>query len=235
MREALHQVAASLTLRRTRRSRRFKRGRLDLRATAAASLARDGVPLRRIHRRRTLARARLLLLVDVSGSVRHAARYTAALAGALRGAFAATRAFAFVHHPHEITHLLEHPDLLDDERFTALMPEVDPRGKSDFGNTFFRLLHDHERLLGRDTLLVVLGDARNNHADPLSWALAAIRQRVGRLLWLNPEPRARWGTGDSAWAAYAPSCDQASRCASTADLVEAARRWVQLAARWRST
>ena len=28
------------------------------------------------------------------------------------------------------------------------------------------------------------------------------------MLWLNPEPRAAWGWGDSAMPAYEPSCDR---------------------------
>ena len=64
-------------------------------------------------------------------------------------------------------------------------------------------------MLARDAVLVVLGDARTNRFDPLPWAFEEIASRARRVLWLVPEPRARWGTGDSALPRYLPFCDVA--------------------------
>ena len=78
---------------------------------------------------------------------------------------------------------------------------------SDYGRTFHALLHSHLRPRGRDTLLVVLGDARTNRFDPLPWALEELSRRCRGVIWLLPEPRGRWGTGDSALADYLPYVD----------------------------
>ena len=63
--------------------------------------------------------------------------------------------------------------------------------------------------MGRDAVLVVLGDGRTNVFDPLPWAFEEIAGRARRVLWLVSEPRVRWGTGDSALGAYLPFCDVA--------------------------
>jgi uncharacterized protein len=232
---AVRELADGLVFRRSRRSKRYQRGRLDLRATMAASLRRDGVPWRRCYRKRTLRRSRLLLLVDLSGSVRHAARFVTALVASMQHALPATRVLAFVHHPAEATHLLQRAHLLDESTWHEALPELDFLGRSDFGNTFYRVLEDHEALLTRSTVLVIVGDARNNYADPMPWTLAELRRRVGYLLWLNPEPRQRWGRGDSAWPAYAPFVDQAARCSSTGELVELAQQLARLTLTWKSS
>lgn len=59
----------------------------------------------------------------------------------------------------------------------------------------------------RETILVVLGDARGNFRDPQAWAFEDLAARCRRVLWLNPEPAARWDTGDSVMSAYLPACD----------------------------
>ena len=48
--------------------------------------------------------------------------------------------------------------------------------------------------------------------------LERIRQRTKRILWLNPEQRALWDTGDSIMATYAPLCDLVAECRNLAQL-----------------
>jgi uncharacterized protein with von Willebrand factor type A (vWA) domain len=55
-------------------------------------------------------------------------------------------------------------------------------------------------------------------------ALRALRDRVQRLVWLVPEPRARWDTGDSVLGLYAPFCDAVVECVNLTELVRALRR-----------
>jgi uncharacterized protein with von Willebrand factor type A (vWA) domain len=84
---------------------------------------------------------------------------------------------------------------------------LDPHAPSDYGRTLHSLLDSHLRPAGRDTVLLVLGDARTNRYEPLPWALEEISRRCRTILWLVPEPRGRWGTGDSALAEYLPCID----------------------------
>ncbi len=61
-----------------RRTRRFERGRhgerVDMRRTLRASLRTGGEPIRLAHRRRRIARRRLVMLCDISGSMEPYAR-----------------------------------------------------------------------------------------------------------------------------------------------------------------
>jgi hypothetical protein len=84
----------------------------------------------------------------------------------------------------------------------------------------------HADVLGRGTLLLVLGDARNNRRPPRADLLRAVGERVQRIVWLVPEPRARWDTGDSVLALYAPHCAAVLECTDLGALVRAVRRVV---------
>jgi uncharacterized protein with von Willebrand factor type A (vWA) domain len=95
-------------------------------------------------------------------------------------------------------------------------------GLSDFGRVFYQFSQDFVHDLRRDTVVLILGDARNNAFDPQAWALAEVRQRCRRIIWLNPEPRREWNTGDSIIAAYTPACDQVLECWKFEHLARAA-------------
>ncbi|HUZ51344.1 MAG TPA: VWA domain-containing protein [Streptosporangiaceae bacterium] len=85
-------------------------------------------------------------------------------------------------------------------------------GHSDYGHA----LETFWRRFGRDvsarTTILILGDARNNHHLSQAWAVRDMSRRARRVFWLNPEPTALWGTGDSIMAEYAPHCDAVTEC-----------------------
>jgi len=64
------------------------------------------------------------------------------------------------------------------------------------------------------TTVIILGDARGNNNDPRTDILARISQRAKRLIWLNPEYPALWGTGDSDMPRYAPYCNLVTECST---------------------
>ncbi len=45
-----------------------------------------------------------------------------------------------------------------------------------------------------------------------------LAERSKRILWLNPEHPASWGTGDSDMLRYAPHCGVATQCATLRQL-----------------
>jgi uncharacterized protein with von Willebrand factor type A (vWA) domain len=83
----------------------------------------------------------------------------------------------------------------------------DVNARSDFGAVLRLLGERHDVALSRNTVLLVLGDARNNRRPHRADLLARLQREVRRVVWLNPEPRERWDTGDSVMAAYARHAD----------------------------
>jgi uncharacterized protein with von Willebrand factor type A (vWA) domain len=200
--EALDELLAGLSRRlRTRfarRRRRARTGRLDMRRTIRRALARGGVPLQLIYRRPRPGKVDLLALVDLSYSTAAAADFLLALLSPAQEFFRRITLLAYVDRPCAISfdggHVVPHEPL-------------DVHARSDFGAVLKQLGQRWDIALGRNTLLLVLGDARNNRRPPRADLLADLHRRVRRVVWLNPEPRERWNTGDSAMDSYARHVD----------------------------
>ena len=87
------------------------------------------------------------------------------------------------------------------------------------GRAALRTFHeDFAGAVTRRTTLIVIGDGRNNYNAPEAWVLDELRRRARRLLWMCPEPRAAWGTGDSEMSLYAARCDRVATVATLEEL-----------------
>jgi uncharacterized protein with von Willebrand factor type A (vWA) domain len=104
----------------------------------------------------------------------------------------------------------------------AGLEDLAPGAPSDYGRALWTLLEHARGFRGR-TVLWIVGDARTNRFDPYAFALEELRGRVDRVVWFVPEPRARWCTGDSALAAYAPHVHAVYEASTLIALAEAVR------------
>ncbi|SEE12577.1 hypothetical protein SAMN04490357_7002 [Streptomyces misionensis] len=206
LRRTVQPLARKLATRLAARRRRAARGTVDLRRTLRSSLSTGGVPMRPVLRRRRPVRPELVLLCDVSGSVSGFSDFTMLLVQALHDQFGKVRVFAFVNRLDEVTGLLDHgradPGGLG-ARIRAEATLTGWHGSSDYGTALGEFAERYGAAVGPRTTVFVLGDARTNMSDPNLPALTEIARRARRVHWLNPEPAAQWGTGDSAAPAYA--------------------------------
>jgi uncharacterized protein with von Willebrand factor type A (vWA) domain len=214
--EALRALAAALSRRlRARWSRRVRRaahGRLDLRRTIRRALSRGGVPLELLLRAPRPGKPELLALVDLSYSTATAAEFLLALLAPAREFFRRTTLLAYVDRPCAISfeggHVVPHE-------------AIDLHARSDFGAVLQQLGTRPDVRLGRNTVALVLGDARNNRRPPRVDVLARLRRDARAVVWLNPEPPVRWNTGDSVMATYARACDAVLAAATPRALLAA--------------
>jgi uncharacterized protein with von Willebrand factor type A (vWA) domain len=91
-------------------------------------------------------------------------------------------------------------------------------GNSDYGRALRSFHRSHLAAVTRRTTVIVIGDGRNNYGPPEAGALAELRRRARRLLWITPEPRARWEQGDGELARYAVHCDRVAVVTCLAEL-----------------
>jgi uncharacterized protein with von Willebrand factor type A (vWA) domain len=188
------------------------RGSVDGARTMRANMRFDGVPFRPITVARVADRPRLLLLVDVSLSVRTAARFTLQLVHGLQSMATKVRSFAFVSDLTEITDLFnEHP--MEDALGMVMsgLPAggvLDVDADSDYGSAFGGFLEEYGGAVNRHTTVIVLGDGRGNGNDPNFGAIAEIARRARELVWLTPEPRYSWSLGSCDLPGYATYCDR---------------------------
>ena len=206
------------------RSRRkvAARGTVDAARTMRANLRFDGVPFRPITVAKVEDRPSLLILADVSLSVRTTTRFTLQLVHGLQSMVAHVRSFAFVSDLVEITDLFaEHPA----EEALSLVVSGLPAGgvldvdaDSDYGNALQTFLDEYGGAITRRTTVIVLGDGRNNGKDPNLGAFEEISRRARETIWLTPEPAYSWGLGSCDLPAYATYCDRVNVVHDLAEL-----------------
>ena len=97
---------------------------------------------------------------------------------------------------------------------------------SNYGRVLRAFEARHLSEIDRATTVVILGDGRTNYHDASPEVLGRIRARSRALIWLCPEPRGSWATGDSAMPRYAPQCTAVHEVSCARDLERAARRLV---------
>lgn len=208
MRRIVQRLARRLADRHARRVRLQKRGRLDAQRTIRANAGLDGVPFNVVWKRRRLDKPKVVAICDVSRSVQATARFLLLFLYSLHELLDDARAFAFS------DRLVEVGDLFADDPERAVLRVMDRIGfrPTDYGQAFADFCEQHFDRLDRRTTVIILGDGRSNYTDPHPELLRQIRDRVRRVVWLNPEPRTFWGSGDSEMRRYAPLCTTARTC-----------------------
>ncbi|SHG64535.1 VWA domain-containing protein [Geodermatophilus nigrescens] len=206
--DSLRRLAGSLHGGLTHRKRQSPRGRVDVSRTMRRNLRYDGVPFRPVTTRLAEDKPRLVVVADVSLSVRTAARFSLHVVHALQDLFAQVRTFAFVDDVVEITDLFDEHPL---EHALGLVfggDVIDVDASSDYGTVFARLAADHSGAFSRRSTLLVLGDGRGNGNAPRLDVFADLTRRVRETIWLTPEPRYSWALGGCDLPAYAEHCDR---------------------------
>ena len=226
MQEAVQKLAQRLRNVISIRRRRARRGKFDSSGTLRRNLQYGGVPFRIVWDRRKKEKPQVMVLCDVSDSVRNVSRFMLQFVYSLQDLYSKVRSFIFVSEVGEITRLFEEQDIHQAIE-TALRGDViNVYAHSDFGRAFKGFHRDYIAAVNKRTTVIVLGDARNNYNLPHEWVLKEIRQRAKQLIWLNPETRMTWGFGDSKKDHYAPHCTLVEECRNLGQLYRVIDRLV---------
>jgi len=219
MEVAVRRLAERLRSRLVRRERSRRRGALAVRRTLRRNLGLDGLPARLVFRHRRPERPDVVVLCDVSESVRHVTRLMLLFLYTLQSLFTRVRTFVFVSDLAEVTdRLREERDPTRAAQLAVAARAVNLAANSNYGRAL-RTFHDDFRgAVTRRTTVLVIGDGRNNYNAPEAWVLDELRRRARRVLWISPEPRAAWGMGDSEMPLYAARCSRVATVGSLEDL-----------------
>ncbi len=174
-----------LKLRREVRSQRGRR--LDLQSTIRQSVSSGGTPLRLAWKTRRRVRPRLVLLLDVSRSMNAYSFFYLRLARALCNELKDVHCFIFHTHITSVGEALRDPDpWRAQERLNVLA--VGWAGGTRIG----KCLQDFNRELGsrlvhsRTGIIIISDGYDTGDTAVLGNALATLRRRARRMVWLNP-------------------------------------------------
>ncbi len=219
LRQEVRRLAAILRTRVALRQKRAKTGKLDPKATIRANLKYSGVPFQ-IKRRDKHLKPKLVVICDVSTSMRHMSELMMSLLYAMQDQVTKTHAFAFIDHLEYIS-----PDFSRNSSKEAVRDVLArmPPGyySTDLGNSLRDFSKKFMDTVDRRVTLIVVGDGRNNYNDPETAIFDEMARRSHRAIWLNPEPPHQWGSGDSDMLAYYPLCDVVLQVRTLAELTAA--------------
>jgi uncharacterized protein len=179
--------ARSLPDRRSRRRRPSRRGPLDMPRTLRRSLRTGGDPFERHRRERRVVQRRLVLLLDVSGSMATYSRALLVLAHALVQERALTEVFCFGTRLTPVTRELLLPDA-DDALHALTGDVVDWEGGTRIGESLRTFLDTSgHRTTARGAIVVVYSDGLDvGDPDLLRGQMERLSRLAYRVVWLNP-------------------------------------------------
>jgi hypothetical protein len=222
LRKQVRRMAAMMRSRLALRQRRGKTGLLDAKATIRANQRYGGVPVEIRYRRRRL-KPKLALICDVSTSMRHCAEFMLTLIYELQDQVGRARSFAFIGDMEEVSPAFE--ELPVQQAVERVLTELPPGYyNTDLGNSLATFDKRFMDAVDHRTTVIFLGDGRNNYNDPRLDLMQQIQRRAKRVIWLNPEPPAMWGSGDSDMPKYAPVVDRVFEVGNLAQLIYAVDR-----------
>jgi len=212
MQEAVTKLAHRLRNVVSVRRKRARRGKFDSNDTLRKNLQYGGVPFRIVFDRRRKDKPQVMVLCDVSDSVRNVSRFMLQFVYSLQDLYSKVRSFIFVADVGEITQLFKERDINDAIDAALHGNVINVYAHSDFGRAFKAFHRDYLSAVNKRTTVIVLGDGRNNYNLPHEWVLRDVQQRAKQVIWLNPENRMTWGFGDSEMDRYAPYCTLVEEC-----------------------
>lgn len=206
--DLVRKMAKKLAARHSRKRRVTKRGQLNMSKTIRAGIANDGIMFKTHWKQVHKDKPQILAVCDVSGSVAAYAKFLLLFLYSLQDVLPKVRSFAFSSHLGEVSdYFVEYPV----EKAIELI-NWKYGGATDYGNSlldFSALALDD---INSNTTVIILGDARNNNGDPKLEIMQSIYQRSRQVIWLNPESRRAWGTGDSDMLRYQSACHFTAEC-----------------------
>src|SRR5260370_1908404 len=155
-RDALAPLIRRFRIRLGRRLRLARTGRIDFRRTIRAAIQRGGAFIDLNFRARRPRHVDLVILADVSGSVRYAAQLMLELIAGAHGCFRRVSSFVYVDH-------LAEADF--EQGHLVMTPTLDLYARSDFGRVLGELWARRAGLLTRAGIVLVNGRGRNKRGS----------------------------------------------------------------------
>ena len=206
--DLVRKMAKKLAAKHSRKRRVSKRGQLNMSKTIRAGIANDGIMFKTYWKQVHKDKPQILAVCDVSGSVAAYAKFLLLFLYSLQDVLPKVRSFAFSSHLGEVSdYFVDYPV----EKAIELI-NWKYGGATDYGNSLMDFANLALDDISSNTTVIILGDARNNNGDPKLEIMQSIYQRAKQVIWLNPESRKAWGTGDSDMLRYQSACHFTAEC-----------------------
>jgi uncharacterized protein with von Willebrand factor type A (vWA) domain len=215
MQRLVQRAARKLASQHSRKRLTRKRGQLDVRKTIAANAAFDGALFHTRWKATRIERPKIVAICDVSGSVSRVARFLLLFLYSMQDVMPKVRSFVFASEMIEVT------ELFKQQGIELALEEIMKRWgglSTDYGKALAGFQSQALASIDKKTTVIMLGDARNNQGDGRTDIWEKVFRQSKRVLWLNPEQRNSWDSGDSIMSEYSPWCSSVEPCRNLKDI-----------------
>ena len=161
--------------------------RIDLRRSIRRNINRGGEPFVLAYKGKKPRKNKLVILLDISGSMNFYSLFLVRFAYALQACFDRVHTYLFS------TNVVEISDLLRTRYLSEALRKLSQRaagwsGGTRIGESLRQFNHSYGRkLLSRDTIFIILSDGWDTgEPELLASQLRKTKARVQKILWLNP-------------------------------------------------
>jgi len=185
--ELAEQLWQQMSLRLKRKTKVGKKGKINIQQTIRRNLSNGGNMLELIRRKKKMQKYRLVILLDVSGSMDKYSFYLLKFVHSLRANFENVEAFIFSTELVRITDFLNKKSISETLSMLSLNTQTWSSG-TKIGDCLKTFNDEHsKRVLNGKTLTIVLSDGLDTgEPDDLHIQLEKIKLRTKKLVWLNP-------------------------------------------------
>lgn len=185
--ELAMQLWHQMSLRIKRQYKKGKKGSVDIQSTIRRNLSRGGNLLNLVRRQKKLQKYKLVVLLDVSGSMDKYSLFLLKFIYALKTNFRQMEAFIFSTKLEQITSFLQHKNI-DESLYELSSYAKNWSGGTKIGACLQAFNEQYaKRVLHGKTLTIILSDGLDTgEPNDLFKELNYIKMRTKKLVWLNP-------------------------------------------------
>ena len=220
--EALTEVIKSNASRfRTKISRamiRHKSKKFNYKKTMQNSLKTSGIPMELYYEKPKVKKTKIICILDVSGSCAKSSklllRFIYELSNVFKGG---VQSYAFVKDLADISDFFVNYHI--DDAIEQSLKSV-PRTYSDYYTALKTFNNSYLGEVDKNTIVIFLGDARNNKNEPGTEFLSNIQRKAKSTIWLNTEEKPKWDINDSIIGLYSEYMNDVYEILTTNDIVK---------------
>lgn len=174
-----------------------ERRKPDIKTTIQKACRTNGLPMQLCYEKPKRSRANLVLVLDISGSCKEASKMMLSFMYLLKDAFpGGCHTFVFINRLYNVSEIMEARNI--DDAVDGVLEAIPTHGVySDYYRPLNTLWSDYHSVIKKDSLVIFMGDARNNKNKSGEEYMKNIRSRAQEVFWLNTEKTSGWGQGDS--------------------------------------
>lgn len=187
----------------TRNINTKEKRKIDIKETIQNACKTGGLPINICYEKPKINKTKLVLVLDVSGSCKEASEMMLTFMYSLQSVFpGGCKTFAFVDSLYNISEIMKASDI--NESIKDVLDTIPRKGVySNYFKPLRSLWVNNKQEITSDSIVIFMGDARNNANDPGLEYVKNIARRAKKAYWLNTEPFDKWGYKDSLAFEYA--------------------------------